>query len=50
MPNSQLMIVPGPKWVLETYISPTAIMSVLFWFVVLVLVVMGLFIARLTKK
>lgn len=50
MPNSQLIIAPGPSWVLLTYISPTEIMAVVFWFVVLILIVMGVVIMRLNQK
>lgn len=50
VPNSQLIIVPGPKWVLETYISPTAVMSILFWFIVVILILMAFWIVKLIRK
>ena len=50
VPNSQLIIVPGPSWILQTFISPTEIMSVVFWFVVLVLAAIGFVIVRLTRQ
>jgi MFS-type transporter involved in bile tolerance (Atg22 family) len=50
VPNSQLIIVPGPKWILETYISPTVVIGYLLVAVVIVLGLIGLWVTRLTRR